>query len=267
MVAGRLAEAALQSKVTKAPSRKTDVKDKPKGNRRRRVRVGAVKMSDLPVHERPRERLFRAGEKALNDRELLAILLGTGTKDMSALGLAEHVLARAGSLRTLATRRPEQLRKIEGVGAAKAARLRAAFELARRLPLQAQTERVAVRHPGDVAALLMEDMRTRDREVFKIVMLDTKHRILTIDTLSIGDLSGTLVHPRELFKNVIQYSSAAIILVHNHPSGDPEPSPEDLDLTARIVAGGRLLGIEVLDHIIIGDSTYVSLKERGLMHG
>lgn len=229
-------------------------------------RPRAVKISDLPAHERPRERLFRAGEKALNDRELLAILLGSGTREMSALGLADQMLAREGSLRTLATRRPEELRKIEGVGTAKAARLRAAFELARRLPLQAQQERVAIRHPGDVAALLMADMRDRDREVFKIVMLDTKHRILFIDTLSVGDLSGTLVHPRELFKNVIRHSSAAIILVHNHPSGDPEPSPEDLDLTARILAGGRLLGIEVLDHIIIGDNTYVSLKERGLMH-
>lgn len=226
-----------------------------------------VMIHELPEQERPRERLFSAGEQALNNRELLAILLSTGTKETSALGLADRVLSRAGSLRALSTHHPEELQRIPGIGKAKAAQLRAAFELARRLPLESRTERVAIHHPGDVASLLMADMRDRDREIFKVLMLDTKHRILAIDTLSVGDLSGTLVHPRELFKSVIQRSSAAVILVHNHPSGDPEPSPEDIDLTARLVAGGRLLGIEVLDHIIIGDNKYASLKERGLVNG
>lgn len=261
MAKGHAAEALPERRYAKVPIRPRRMENKSK-----RDPASSVKIYELPKHERPRERLFKAGEDALNDRELLAILLGTGTKHMSALALADYMLSREGSLRALASVGAEELRRIDGVGEAKAARLRAAFELARRLPLQAQLDKIAIRHPGDVAALLMEDMRSRDREVFKIVMLDTKHRILTIDTLSIGDLSGTLVHPRELFKNVIRQSSAAIILVHNHPSGDPEPSPEDLDLTARIAAGGRLLGIEVLDHVIIGDNTYVSLKERGLMH-
>lgn len=225
-----------------------------------------VMMYELPVHERPRERLFAVGEQALNNRELLAILLSTGTKETSALGLADRMLAQAGSLRALAKRHPDELQRIPGIGRAKAAQLRAAFELARRLPLEPRTERIAIHHPGDVAALLMTDMRDLDREVFKVLMLDTKHRVLAIDTLSVGDLSGTLVHPRELFKSVIRRSSAAVILAHNHPSGDPEPSPEDVDLTARLAAGGRLLGIEVLDHIIIGDNKYVSLKERGLVN-
>lgn len=226
-----------------------------------------VMIYELPEHERPRERLFNEGEQALNNRELLAILLSTGTRETSALGLADRLLAQAGSLRALATRHAGELQRIPGIGKAKAAQLRAAFELARRLPLEARAERIAINHPGDVARLLMTDMRDRDREVFKVIMLDTKHRVLAIDTLSVGDLSGTLVHPRELFKSAIQRSSAAVILAHNHPSGDPEPSREDIDLTARLAAGGRLLGIEVLDHIIIGDNKYVSLKERGLFHG
>jgi len=129
--------------------------------------------------------------------------------------------------------------------------------------LEPHHDRFAVRHPRDVVGLLMGDMRDLDREVFKVLMLDIKHRIIAIDTLSVGDLSGTLVHPRELFKDAMRRNSAAVILVHNHPSGDPEPSPDDLELTRRLVAGGRLLGIEVLDHIIIGDNRYVSLKERG----
>ncbi|MBO8141847.1 MAG: DNA repair protein RadC [Firmicutes bacterium] len=220
---------------------------------------------DLPVHERPRERLLSGGERSLSTRELLAIVLRTGTARESALGLADRLLARGGSLRGVAAMPASELLQVPGMGPAKAAQLKAALELGRRLAMEPPRERMAVRRPQDVAALLMAELRDLDREVFKVVMLDTKHRVISIDTLSIGDLHGTLVHPRELFKDAIRRSSSALILAHNHPSGDPEPSPDDIDLTARLVAGGRLLGIEVLDHIVIGDNRYVSLRERGLV--
>ncbi|HEY8418270.1 MAG TPA: DNA repair protein RadC, partial [Limnochordales bacterium] len=225
--------------------------------------LAPVVMRELPSHERPRERLLAVGERHLSTRELLAILLRTGTARESALTLADRLLAHAGSLRRLAAMAPEDLLQVPGIGPAKAAQIKAALELARRLALEPRHERFAVRNPRDVAGLLMGDLRDLDREVFKVIMLDTKHRIIAIETLSIGDLSGTLVHPRELFKDAMRRNSAAVILAHNHPSGDPEPSPDDIDLTRRLVAGGRLLGIEVLDHIIIGDNRYVSLKERG----
>lgn len=225
--------------------------------------LGPVVMRELPSHERPRERLLHEGERNLSTRELLAILLRTGTARESALALADRLLARAGSLRGLAAMGAAELVQVPGIGPAKAAQIKAALELARRLALEPHHDRFAVRHPRDVVGLLMGDMRDLDREVFKVLMLDIKHRIIAIDTLSVGDLSGTLVHPRELFKDAMRRNSAAVILVHNHPSGDPEPSPDDLELTRRLVAGGRLLGIEVLDHIIIGDNRYVSLKERG----
>lgn len=227
----------------------------------------SVVIRELPAHERPRERLLNEGAQALSNRELLAILLGSGAQGKSALTLADHLLRKAESLRGLARMDVEELREIKGIGLAKAAQIKAAVELARRIALEPGYLRTAIRHPGDVAKLLMEDLRNLDHEQFKLLMLDTKHRVIKIETLSVGDLSGTLVHPRELFKAVIKRSSAAVILVHNHPSGDPEPSADDIELTRRLAAGGKLLGIEVLDHIIIGDNTYVSLKQRGLLNG
>lgn len=229
--------------------------------------IDSVLIQQLPVQERPRERLLNEGVQALSNRELLAILLGSGAPRQSALMLADQLLRNARSLRGLAALDVEELRKVRGIGLAKAAQIKAAMELARRMSLEPGYERIAIRHPGDVARLMMDDLRDLDHEQFKLLMLDTKHRIIKIQTLSVGDLSGTLVHPRELFKAVIRRNSAAVVLVHNHPSGDAEPSTDDLELTRRLVAGGKLLGIEVLDHIIIGDNTYVSLKERGLVNG
>src|SRR5690606_8239081 len=227
----------------------------------------SVVIRELPAHERPRERLLNEGAQALSNRELLAILLGSGAPGKSALTLADHLLRKAESLRGLARMDVEELREIKGIGLAKAAQIKAAVELARRIALEPGYLRTAIRHPGDVAKLLMDDLRNLDHEQFKLLMLDTKHRVIKIETLSVGDLSGTLVHPRELFKAVIKRSGAAVILVHNHPSGDPEPSADDIELTRRLAAGGKLAGIEVLDHSIIGDNTYVSLKQRGLLNG
>lgn len=226
-----------------------------------------VMMRDMPRTERPLERLIMDGVEALGTRDLLAIIIRSGHRRASALNVADELLTRAGSLRSLAAQDVADFQRVRGIGPVKAGQIKAALELARRLGRERQHDRVAIHHPGDVAALLMDDMRVLDREVFKVLLLDTRHRVMKVHTLSIGDLSGTLVHPRELFKDAIRNSSAAVILAHNHPSGDPEPSPEDLDLTQRLVAGGRLLGIEVLDHIVIGDNTYVSMKQRGLVSG
>lgn len=218
----------------------------------------------LPEAERPRERLIAEGARALSNRELLAIILRSGTVGESALVLAERLLQTFGSLRDLLQAEVEELAAVRGIGKVKAAEVKAALELGRRLASSGQGWRPAITSPEEAAGLVMEDLRYRDREVFQALLLDTKHRLLAIQVVSVGHLSGAPVHPRELFKDAIRRSAAAVVLVHNHPSGDPQPSPEDIALTHRLVEAGRLLGIEVLDHLIVGDNTYVSLKEQGV---
>jgi len=220
-------------------------------------------IKDLPPDLRPREKMEKMGPEALTDAELLAILLGTGSKYESALELAHRILAQPKGLRFLAEASLHDLLQIPWVGLAKACQVKAAVELGRRLALEAGEVRPAIKTPQDVVALLMEKMRYLDREHFVVLHLDTKHQVLATETVSIGSLNSTVVHPRELFKTAIRRSAAAVILAHNHPSGDPAPSPEDLSITARLVEAGRILGIEVLDHVIIGDGRYFSFKKEG----
>ncbi|MCL5676761.1 MAG: DNA repair protein RadC [Firmicutes bacterium] len=227
-------------------------------------------VKDLPPGERPRERLASLGAAALSEAELLALLLHTGTAGASALDVARGLLGlgqdpgdAVRSLEYLASAPLEELAALKGVGLAKAARLKAALELGQRLAA-ARGKRPAIRRPEDAAQLVMDSMRHLDREHFQVLYLDTKHRVLGVEEVSVGHLSASLVHPRELFKGAIRRSAAAVILVHNHPSGDPTPSAEDLDLTARLAEAGRILGIDVLDHIVIGDNQYASFRERGL---
>jgi len=222
-------------------------------------------IKDLPEEMRPRERLLAVGAQGLSSPELLAILLGTGTAGETALELAAFMLSRPGGLSYLAEASFEDLRAFRGVGFAKAAQIKAAVELGRRIALASYGEQPLIKHPQDVAALLMEEMRWLDREYFKVLSTNTKNRLLAVDTVSIGHLSGSLVHPREVFKNPIKRSAAAVILAHNHPSGDPAPSQEDIEITKRLREAGQILGIDVLDHIIIGDHRYTSLKERGVI--
>lgn len=235
-----------------------------------------VKIKELPESERPRERLWDQGAGALSTAELLAILIGTGNPAAgeSALDLAHRLLrwslqqdsgdpqGATGSspLRYLATARPEELCQVPGIGVAKAGRIVAAIELGRRLATAAP-RRPAVRQAADVARLLHENMRYLRREHLRAVSLDTKRRIIAIDTISVGGLDSTIVHPREVFRKAIQRSASAVILVHNHPSGDPTPSPEDLTVTKRMIRAGQLLGIEILDHIVMGDGRYASLRD------
>ena len=220
---------------------------------------------DFPVQERPRERLLQYGPEYLSNRELLAILLETGTRNQSVFALADQLIAHFGSLRALACATYEEMAEIKGIGPAKAARVIAAFELTKRLSNSSLEVREVIRSPQDAADIVMDEMSLLDREHFVILMLNTKHAVIAKKVVSIGHLNASLVHPRELFKDVIKKSSAAVILVHNHPSGDPTPSEDDIRVTQRLCEAGRLLGISVLDHIVIGDKSYVSFREQGLI--
>jgi DNA repair protein RadC len=224
----------------------------------------SLAIRDLPVQERPRERLMHAGAEALSTTELLAILLRTGTRTESALGLAERLVATLGSLKEVAEATVEQLSEVKGIGPVKAVEIKAAVELGRRVAAFSPETRPTVRSPADVAQLVMPDLRHATREHFKALLLDSKNQILRVVTVSVGSLNESIVHPRELFREAIRYSAAAVIAVHNHPSGDPTPSDEDIQVSVRLRDAGRLIGIDFLDHLIIGDGRWVSLKERGL---
>ncbi len=216
-------------------------------------------IKELPVEMRPRERMLAKGEEYLTEAELLAILLGHGTKELSAIELAQQLLQHHEGLRFFKTMTIQELLELEGIGLAKAARIRAAAELGRRLALTSNQQQ-QIKSPDDVKNYVMEDMRYYDREHFKCLYLNRKNQVLGLETVSVGGLASSLVHPREVFKPAIKRSAAAVILIHNHPSGDPTPSAEDVNITKRLMESGKLLGIEVLDHIIIGDGRYVSLK-------
>lgn len=222
-------------------------------------------LRDLPHEERPRERMMQYGAESLSHAELLAILLRTGTRNESAITLAQRILNQVGQLRHLHDMSITELTEIRGIGDAKALQLKAGLELGRRMSRSCLEVALQIRRPQDAADLLMESMRYYDKEHFICLFLNTKNRIIAQETITIGILDASLVHPREVFKAALKCGSASIICAHNHPSGDPTPSPEDVALTRRLVEAGDIVGIELLDHLVIGDNQYVSLKERGLM--
>jgi len=221
-------------------------------------------IKDMPPNLRPRERLIRDGPEFLSEIDLLAILLGSGTGEASVLELAAQVLSRFGGLKGLGAASCEELATVRGVGPAKAALMQAALQLGRRMAAQPAETRPCIRCPDDVVNLMMEEMRCLDREHFRALLLNAKNQVLYADRIAVGTLSQSSVHPRELFKNAIKRSAAAVILVHNHPSGDPTPSKEDLDVTRRLARAGEIIGINVLDHVVIGDNNFVSFKASGL---
>ncbi|WP_028561858.1 RadC family protein [Paenibacillus pinihumi] len=229
------------------------------------MHIQSFVMRDVPNEERPRERMVQSGAQALSHAELLAILLRTGTKQESAVHLAARILRECGSLHNLVDMSLEELTQIKGIGTAKALQLKAGIELGRRLSRSTQEERLTIRSPKDAADYMMEQLRYLKKEHFVCLFLDTKNQVIAEETLSVGTLNASLVHPREVFRAAIKCSSASIICVHNHPSGNPAPSPEDIQMTKRLVEAGELVGIDVLDHIVIGDLQYVSLKEQGFM--
>ncbi len=216
--------------------------------------------------DRPRERLHSAGASALSTRELLAILVGSGTEANSAFDVAGQLLqASDGSLRQLAGLAPAELQRTPGVGPAVTARLQAALELGRRLARESVGERPRIRGPRDVYDLCAPALIDARQEEFHVLLLNAQHAVLRELVVTRGTLDTSLVHPREVFRAAIVESAAAVILVHNHPSGDPAPSREDRDVTDQLVSAGRLVGIPVLDHIVIGDGRYLSFVESGLL--
>ena len=219
---------------------------------------------DLPTGERPRERVMHVGERAVSTSELLAIILRTGSGGESVLRLAERLLAQFQDLPGLAQATLEELQMVNGVGPAKAVEIKAALELGRRLTAVTPHERPKVVAPADAANLLMSEMCLLEQEHLRVILLDTRNQVLAIPTIYIGSLNTSVVRIAELFRPAIRRNAAAIIVVHNHPSGDPSPSAEDVRVTREIGKAGSLLNIELLDHIVIGHQRFVSLKERGL---
>ena len=231
----------------------------------------AYLIREMAPSDRPRERLQERGAAALSNPELIAILLRTGMKGQSAVQVAQRLLQEIGPLEELARAPLETLAKVKGVGVTKATQLKAAFELARRLSESTRDRQRPISSPEDAAAVVREEMRTLDREEFGVLLLNTKNGLIKKCSVSRGSLNASIVEPREVFKDAITASAASMILVHNHPSGDPTPSSEDIAITKRLVRAGELLNISVLDHIVLGhriagrDSDFVSLKELGLM--
>ncbi|WP_058302213.1 RadC family protein [Gorillibacterium timonense] len=222
-------------------------------------------LREAPPDEQPREKMLDLGPDSLSNAELLAILLRTGTARETAVGLAGRILKESGSLGSLVEMSIEQLTTIKGIGPAKAVQIKAGIELGKRLARTSIRDEIIIRSPKDVADFLMEDMRYLQKEHFVCLFLNTKNRVIARETLSMGSLNASIVHPREVFLAAIKRSSASIICVHNHPSGDPTPSPEDIELTDRLKEAGDIIGIDVLDHIVLGDRTFVSLKEKGYL--
>ena len=219
---------------------------------------------DLPAAERPRERLALRGPGGLSAAELIAVVWGTGTGGRSAVDLAEEALARHASVGALARASDVELAAIPGVGAAKAARLAAAFELGRRSVADWPAGRWTIRSPRDVADRLMVEMGRLEREELRVLSLNAKNVVQRVSTAYVGNVSASLVRIGELFRDAVRLDASGVVLVHNHPSGDPTPSPDDLHLTAEAIAAGRLLDVDVLDHVVIGHDTWVSLRDRGV---
>lgn len=225
-----------------------------------------MRLKGLPTEERPREKLLFQGKEALSNAELLAILLRSGTREKSALEVANEILAMDGNgILHLESCSPEELTSITGVGKAKACQILAALELGKRAATHPRKIKKEIANPDDIVQLFMEKMRYYKKEHFIVLLINAKGKILEECEISIGDLSSTLIHPREVFCRAVRRSAAAVVLVHNHPSGDPSPSKQDLETTQRLVQAAQILGIHVLDHIIIGDGIYTSLKSQGLM--
>jgi DNA repair protein RadC len=220
-------------------------------------------MKELSLDDRPREKLLRHGAAALGDNELLALVVGQGSRTGDALQLANALLARHGGVHGLARCRADELTRVAGVGRARAAQVVAAVELGRRTLVRSPHARLRLGNPREAAAFLLPRYGARPVEQFGLVLLDSKHRVMQTRVLVSGTLNTSIVEPREVFREAALGSAAAIVAFHNHPSGDPTPSPEDVELTRRLAAAGALMGIDLVDHLVLGDVRYYSFKEMG----
>lgn len=225
----------------------------------------ALTIKEIPSDDRPRERLLKFGAQSLSNIELLAILIRTGTKKESALSIATQIMSSRDGIEFIASCTIAELRSTKGIGDAKAAQIKAAVELGKRIRGYRKAPGYKICTPKDAADLVMEDMRFLRQEHLKVIFLNTKNIVTEVEDISIGSLNSSIVHPREIYSEAIRKSSSSIIICHNHPSGDPIESPEDIDVTKRLSEVGRLVGIELIDHIIIGDGIYISMKEKGIL--
>jgi len=220
---------------------------------------------DLPLSERPRERLQKFGIEALSAQEVLALILGRGISGESVMVTAQRLLSQFGSVKGIAGASVEELSQVKGIGLAKASQIKAAFELANRLEGYSEAgDKPILKTPEDVVGLVKGRLKGKKKEHFLALLLDTRSRLIKVAEISVGSLDSSIVHPREVFKEAISATAASVIFVHNHPSGDPTASEDDVKLTKRLAEAGDIVGIDVLDHVIIGDKEYLSLKREGL---
>jgi DNA repair protein RadC len=220
---------------------------------------------DLPRQERPRERLQKFGAEALSAQELLALVIGRGIPKKSVMSIAQELLVRFGNIKAISQATIEELSQIKGIGFAKAAQLKACFELGKREELEPELKNFNIKDPESVVKAIRASIKDKAKEHFKLILLNPRNKIIRISTISIGTLNASLVHPREVFKDAIVHSAASVVLAHNHPSGDPDPSEDDLKITRKLVESGKILGIEVLDHIIIAKNGFKSLANEGMI--
>ena len=228
-------------------------------------RESSFTVRDLPRQERPRERLQKFGPEALSAQELLALVIGRGIPNKSVMNIAQELLAKFGNVKAIGQATIEELSQIKGIGLAKAAQIKACFELGKRENLEPELKNFDVKNPEGVVKAIRASIQDKAKEHFKLILLNPRNKIIGISTISIGTLNASLVHPREVFKDAIVHSAASVVLAHNHPSGDPEPSEDDIAITKRLIEAGKILGIEVMDHIIIAKNGFFSFKERGLV--
>lgn len=222
-------------------------------------------IKSIPVDDRPQEKLLKYGANNLSNSELIAVILRTGSKEENVVKLAQRILNEdEKGLRNIAEGSIEKYKTFKGINDVKAAQLMAVAEISKRISTL-KIEKIKISSPSDAAVVMMEEMRYYKKEYFKIILLDTKNNIKKVSEISIGSLNSSIVHPREVFSEAVINSASSIILVHNHPSGESEPSNEDINLTNRLDECGKILGIKVLDHIIIGDGVFYSFKEEGLL--
>ncbi|HHY99575.1 MAG TPA: DNA repair protein RadC [Sedimentibacter sp.] len=222
-------------------------------------------IKSIPADDRPQEKLLKYGANTLSNSELIAVILRTGTKEENVVRLAQRILKEDGKgLRNIAEGTIEKFKSYKGINDVKASKLMALAEISKRMS-SLKIEKIKISSPDDAAVIMMEEMRYYQKEYFKIILLDTKNNVKKISEISVGSLSSSIVHPREVFYEAVVNLASSIILVHNHPSGECEPSNEDIVLTNRLDECGKILGIKILDHIIIGDGVYFSFKEEGLL--
>lgn len=229
------------------------------------MELSSIKMRDVPKNERPRERLIQYGASHLSNQELLAILLASGTQKESVMDISNRVLMSFDGLKLMGEATIEELTDIKGIGAAKGVTLLAALEIGKRIHQYKPDEDYVIRSPEDGADYVMEEMRSLKQEHLVVLFLNTKNQVIHRKTIFVGSLNASIVHPREIYREAVKRSAASIVCAHNHPSGDPSPSQEDIHVTRRLVEAGKIMGIELLDHLVIGNRKYTSLKEKGYL--